>query len=264
MNVKSDVNSENLKNVGQINSASKDTGFSSGKSVNSFLEQLVAHSSDFTFNPETVRRIAGDIKAQIISEHEKEEFSSTRFDFSINQKLHDSLIRALEEDSIKLPIVDYTYQNYDVLFPQGLVDTPIETLKMGDNQFLKFNKPDRDYLLAAAYQTLATPSLIFDSMSLDSKSGELKPVRVYGKSFYRENKDKSRAVESVIIFKEENNIVIGTHNKDFSRFVNQIKTADQIIYADKTVSRVCELAKGGRAYVRTEGENTQSLKSKLQ
>ncbi len=259
LNVKSDVNSENLKNVGQKNSASKETGFSSGKSVNGFLEQLVAHSSDFTFNPETVRRIAGDIKAQIISEHEKEEFSSTRFDFSINQKLHDSLIRALEEDSIKLPIVDYSIQNYYVLFPQGYVETPIETLKMGENQFQKFKKSDRDYLMAAAYQTLTTPSLIFDSMSLDSKSGNLKPVRVYGKSFYRENKDKSRAVESVIIFREENNIVIGTHNKDFSRFVNQIKTADQIIYADKTVSRVCELAKNGRTYVRTEGENAQSL-----
>lgn len=175
------------------------------------------------------------------------------------EELHDLLIQALPADSVKLPVVDYSYQNYDTLFPQGFVETPIETLKMGNNQFQKFNKPDRDYLLAAAYQTLATPSIIFDSISLDSKTGELKPVRVYGKSFYRENADKSRAVESVIIFREENNIVIGTHNKDFSRFVNQIKTADQIIYADKTVSRLCKLANDGLAYVRTEGENAQSL-----
>ncbi len=175
------------------------------------------------------------------------------------ETFHDSLIKALDADSVKLPIVDYSYQNYDVLFSQGFVETPIETLKMGNNQFQKFNKPDRDYLLAAAYQTLTSPSLIFDSMSLDSKDGELKPVRVYGKSFYRENEDKSRAVESVVIFREENNIVIGTHNKDFSRFVKQIKTADQIIYADKTVSQLCELVNNGLAYVRTEGEITQSL-----
>ena len=195
--------------------------------------------------------------APYIAEKRKELFE----DKSENN-LQELLIKALETDSEKLPIVDYSYQNYDVLFSQGYVETPIETLKMGNNQFQKFNKPDRDYLLAAAYKTLTTPSLIFDSMSLDTKDGESKPVRVYGKSFYRENSDKSRAVESVVIFREGNNIVIGTHNKDFSRFVKQIKTAEQIIYADKTVSRLCELVNNGLVYVRTEGENAQSLNPK--
>ena len=195
--------------------------------------------------------------APYIAEKRKELFETKS-----ENNLQELLIKALETDSEKLPIVDYSYQNYDVLFSQGYVETPIETLKMGNNQFQKFNKPDRNYLLAAAYKTLTAPSFIFDSMSLDTKDGELKPVRVYGKSFYRENSDKSRAVESVVIFREGNNIVIGTHNKDFSRFVKQIKTAEQIIYADKTVSRLCELVNNGLVYVRTEGENAQSLNPK--
>ena len=69
-------------------------------------------------------------------------------------------------------------------------------------------------------------------------------------------------VESVVIFQDGNEISISTHNKDIGRFTRQIKTADQVIFADPEVSRVASLIlKNGGSHVRLEGIdiNTQVL-----
>ena len=69
-------------------------------------------------------------------------------------------------------------------------------------------------------------------------------------------------VESVVIFQDGKEISISTHNKDIGRFTQQIKTADQVIFADPEVSRVASLIlKNGGSHVRLEGIdiNTQVL-----
>lgn len=170
----------------------------------------------------------------------------------------DSIIRALVDTAVPLQKIAYTKENYEILFSET-IESPIETLKMGANQFEKFGKSDRNYLLAAAYRTLTSPSIVLCTKTLDKKTNTLKSVHIYGKSFYHEEKGKSRAVESVIVFKDNQNIVIGTHNKDFSRFVGQIKTADQLIYADRAVSRIVGQCRAESENVRTEGVYTQFL-----
>lgn len=87
-------------------------------------------------------------------------------------------------------------------------------------------------------RTLESPSLILGKETFDEKSESFKPVHVYGKSFVNTTNNHTRTVESVIIFKEGENIAMSLHNKDISDFVQQIKTADDIIYLDKEVSRV--------------------------
>lgn len=99
-------------------------------------------------------------------------------------------------------------------------------------------------------------------MSIDRNDGDLKPVHVYGKSFYREESGHKRIVESVIIFRDGENISIGIHNKDANNFVKQIKTADDIVYCDESVSRVASLVlKGGGGHVRLYGINTEAINS---
>ena len=67
-------------------------------------------------------------------------------------------------------------------------------------------------------------------------------------------------IKSVIIFKDGENISIGTHNKELGRFTRQIKTADQIIFADSEISRVASLVlEYGGSHVQLKGINTQAL-----
>lgn len=166
-------------------------------------------------------------------------------------QLQKALALSLEKNVSPLKELELNRENWNKMFPDGTVKTPVGTVKIGENQFDKLRRNDRNNLLAAMYETLSNPALILEKETLDEKSGEFKPVNVYGKSFIHEDSNHKRAVESVIIFKDGENISISTHNKNIKDFVKQIKTADQIIYADSEISRVASLIlQNGGSHVR--------------
>ena len=167
---------------------------------------------------------------------------------------------AMDSSAVELPEVEYSRENYNKYFNRGNIESPVESLKMGNNQFEKFNQPDRSNLIAAAYLTLKQPSVVIEKETYDEKSESFKPLHVYGKSFYRVESGNKRVVESVVVFKNAENIVIGSHNNDIDNFVKQIKTADQIIFADKNVSRVItQLNEEVGNHVSVYGINTEPL-----
>ena len=178
-------------------------------------------------------------------------------------RLQKAIELALEKETVQLQEVKLNRENWNKLFPTGTVETPIGTVKLGENQFEKLQKNDRNNLLAAMYETLSNPAIILEKETLDEKTGEFRPVNVYGKSFVREDSDHKKAIESVIIFKDGENISIGTHNKELGRFIRQIKTADQIIFADSEISRVTSLIlQNGGSQVQLKGINTQALNTR--
>ena len=170
---------------------------------------------------------------------------------------------SLEASAVELPEVSYTRENYNSYFNRGRIESPVSSLKMGENQFEKFAKEDRNNLIKAAYLTLVQPSIVIEKDSYDRIADTFKPLHVYGKSFYRIESGNKRVVESVIVFKDENNVVIGSHNKDIDSFVKQIKTADQIIFADSEISRmITQLNKEVGNPVSLYGMNTEALNPK--
>lgn len=176
--------------------------------------------------------------------------------------LKETLETVLNATAVELPELSVTRDNYKKLFDRGYVESPIETLKMGENQYEKFQRSDRNNLLAAAYMTLTQPSLILEKETYDEKSEQFKPVHVYEKSFYRKESGNKRVVESIVIFKEENKIIISSHNKDVKDFVKQIKTTDQIVYMDKEVGRVAAwLQEKAGDHVPLQGINTRVINS---
>lgn len=166
-------------------------------------------------------------------------------------QLQKAFALSLEKNVSPLKELELNRENWNKMFPDGTVKTPVGTVKLGENQFDKLRRNDRNNLLAAMYETLSNPALILEKETLDEKSGEFRPVNVYGKSFIHEDSNHKRAVESVVIFKDGENISISTHNKNIKDFVKQIKTADQIIYADSEISRVASLIlQNGGSHVR--------------
>ena len=189
-----------------------------------------------------------------------ERFSKETEGRSDEIQLQKAIALALEKNTVQLTEVELNRENWNKFFPNGSVETPIGTVKLGKNQFNKLQKEDRNNLLAAMYETLSNPSIVLEKETLDKNSGNFKPVNVYGKSFVREDSNHKRIVESVVIFKDGDEISIGTHNKDIGRFTRQIKTADQIIFADSEISRVASLIlENGESHVQLKGINTQAL-----
>ncbi len=199
-----------------------------------------------------------------ISEQERAEFKAVvERSPSEARQLQKAFEIALYKNPSPLVEVPLTRENYNTLYPQGYVETPIETVKLGEHQFEKLQRSDRSNLLLAGYETLTKPSIVFDLYSIDKTDGELKPVHVYGKSFYRTESGHKRVVESVIIFRDDESIAIGIYKKDANNFVKQIKTADDIIYCDENISRVASLIlKDGGDHVRLYGINTEAINSR--
>ena len=168
-------------------------------------------------------------------------------------QLQKAIALSLDKNVSPLVEVKLNRENWNKIFPDGMIETPIGVVKLGENQFEKLQKSDRNNLLGAMYETLSNPSIVLEKETLDEKTGEFKPVNVFGKSFVYEDTNHKRAVESVIIFKDGENISIGTHNKNIKDFVKQIKTADQVIFADSEISRVASLIlQNGGSHVRLQ------------
>lgn len=172
-----------------------------------------------------------------------------------NEDIRNILTEALDKTAEPLKEVVYSRENYVKIFEDGVIQSPVETIKMGTNQFIRLCPPDRNNLMGAIYETMTKPSIVLEKETFDEKSESFKPVHVYGKSFINQDNDHKRAVESIIVFKDGQNIAASLHNKTISALVKQIKTADDIIYLDKEVSRVATFSlKAGDSHVVKETE----------
>lgn len=164
-----------------------------------------------------------------------ESFSNSKQIITSEEKI--LLNKALENTAAPLTNIIYSRENYVNLFNQGVLESPVETVNMGGNQFIRLCLPDRNNLMAAIFETITVPSIVLRKETIDVNTGSLKPVHVYGKSFINTDSNHNRVVESLIIFRDGKNILVSPHNKSIESFVEQIKMADEIIYVDKNISQ---------------------------
>ena len=125
--------------------------------------------------------------------------------------------------AIPMENVAYSQTEYDKLFPRGYVKTPIEMVKLGENQFTKLKVRRREYLLRAMHQTLVDPIVI-----LNEKRDELFS-RLYIKSF-KEGEKANNFVMSVVVDINNKPISISTSQRRIDQILAKIKMADSIPY----------------------------------
>lgn len=145
---------------------------------------------------------------------------------------------ALKETAQPLIEVPYSNRNYSNIFKSGYLETPVESIKMGEGQFVKLATPDRNFTLGAVYETLTNPGIVLEEKRYDEELEQNKPYHLYAKSFVMETSGNKKVVQSLIVAKDDKNIVVGAYPRDVSDFMSEMTTAGEIIYADKNVSRV--------------------------
>ena len=159
-----------------------------------------------------------------LEETNQKEYSSDSITASIKS--------ALVEKAEPLVTIDFTLENYNSLFPRGIVQTPIETVKLGENQFEKLDANNRNRFLLATYQTLAMPDIVIYENRNGSHSHN------YIKSFIFD--EKTKAVQDIVVSIDGENVSITAHPRDINNIVNKIKTPDQLVYAAAEVARMIE------------------------
>lgn len=150
---------------------------------------------------------------------------------------NDTLKSALKEVAVPLQEVDFTRENYNRLFPRNRIQTPIESVKMGENQFEKMNAKERQKLMLAAHDTLTSPDIVVSEMR-KTVFGDERLAHLYAKSFVIGEKEK--AVQSVVVAIDGENVSISSHERDISNIVNKIKEPDQLLYAAAKVRLLVE------------------------
>ena len=145
------------------------------------------------------------------------------------ETLRKALQTALEETAEELPYTPFTRENYNALFPYSKVETPLGAVKLGAHQFEKLEQKDRQYILQAVHDTLADPSIVIKETGKDV-FGEDKISNIFAKSYIFPS-DKVRAIQSVVVSIDGENISITSHQRDISNVVNKIKKPDQLLFA---------------------------------
>lgn len=153
------------------------------------------------------------------------------------QLIKEELKKALNKIAKPLEVIDFSRENYNKLFPEGYVNSPIEKVKLGEHQFEKLDVKERQQILKAVFDVLKTPDIIINE-ERETVFGDKKPSHVYAKSF--ELNGKNKAVQSIIVAIEDENVSISTHQRDINNVVNKIKNARQLIYVSDEVGQMIE------------------------
>ena len=165
-------------------------------------------------------------KLQIIEQEDKEQLAA------IVMTARKTIKESLAQNAEPLVEVDFSKANYDRLFPRAIVQTPVETVKLGENQFEKLDARDRKRFLLATFQTLATPDLVID------EEREGKHSHNYIKSFVFD--EKTKTIQDVVVNINGENVSITANPRDINNIVNKIKMPDQLVYAAARVGQVIE------------------------
>jgi hypothetical protein len=82
---------------------------------------------------------------------------------------------------------------YNKLFPEGVVKTPLGTVKLGAHQYEKLEERGRKGLLGAMFQTLSDPIVVLTEERTGSEA------KIYLKSFKEPGEGKIEGVISVVV-----------------------------------------------------------------
>lgn len=150
--------------------------------------------------------------------------------------LKSALNDALSENAKPLEIVDFTRENYNSLFPEPRIETPVERVSLDEHQFEKLGADERRLLLKGVFDALKTPDIVI-AEERKTVFGDEKTSRIYVKSF--EFNAGGKAVCPVAVATEGGNVSISAQQMDIGNIVDKIKMPGQLIYlSDETRQKI--------------------------
>lgn len=138
----------------------------------------------------------------------------------------DALIEQMEQSAEEAPQIELTPENWLSQFGEdGMVDTPIGKVKMGENQYLKLAQKGREGKLGMIKPTLERPNIIIEdnSRAIDGQATERESSYVFVKTFIGENGKRVYYFTSVTVKKDGQEVVISNQEKTPNRISKLIQ-----------------------------------------
>lgn len=154
---------------------------------------------------------------------------------TITDSAASEIIEQITADAEEFETIELTPSNWVKLFGEdGLVDTPIGKVKMGEGQFLKLMQKGRDTKLGMIKPTLERPSVIIEdrSKAKEGQETEREFSYVFVKAFTNPSGERLYYFTSVTVQKDSQEVVISNQEKERSRIMRLLKDG-KLAYINK-------------------------------
>ncbi|MCR5069598.1 MAG: hypothetical protein K6A78_07385 [Prevotella sp.] len=156
------------------------------------------------------------------------------------------LIAEMENRAEIAPDVALTIENWDKLFADGKVNTPIGEVKMGENQFTKLTRQGREGKLGMVKPTLENPDVIIEDAS-EAKEGDVTErgsSYVFVKAFKKADGSRYYYFTSVTVSKDGKEVVISNQEKRKNAIANLLSNGKLVWKHADDVSAVSDVEQG--------------------
>ena len=165
---------------------------------------------------------------------------------SLSQEEAQVFITEMEANAEVAPEIELTIENWDSLFGEdGLVETPIGEVKMGENQFTKLMRQGRDGKLGMVKPTLENPDVIIEDES-KAKNGETERPSsyVFVKSFKKADGSRYYYFTSVTVSKNGKEVIVSNQEKRRNAIANLLTNGKLVWKHADNVSNASDVANG--------------------
>ena len=138
----------------------------------------------------------------------------------LTQEEAEALVEEMEAGAETAPEMELTPENWVSQFGEdGMVQTPLGAVKMGDNQYLKFAQKGRSGKLGMVKPTLENPDVIVEDKSFanEGQKTERASSYVFIKAFKKVDGSRYYLFTSVTVSKDGNEVVISNQEKSSNK-----------------------------------------------
>ena len=142
-----------------------------------------------------------------------------------------SFVSEMENRAAEAPEVELTIENWDALFGEdGIVNTPIGEVKMGENQFTKLMRKGREGKLGMIKPTLENPDVVIETPS-EANEGQITERNssyIFVKAFTKADGSRYYYFTSVTVSKDGREVVVSNQEKNRNKLLRLLTEGDVI------------------------------------
>lgn len=138
----------------------------------------------------------------------------------LSERQASQIISDMEQNAVPAPELALTPENWISQFGEdGIIDTPIGKVKMGENQYFKLAQKGRSGKLGMIKPTLEDPDVIIedDSKAQNVHTEERPSSYIFVKTFTGKDGSRLYYFTSVTVQKEGNEVVVSNQEKNYNR-----------------------------------------------
>ena len=155
---------------------------------------------------------------------------------SLTDEEAEDVVARMEASAEPAPQLELTPENWDAEFGEdGVVETPIGAVKMGENQYLKMLKNERGRQFGMVKPTLSDPNIVVEDDSKAIAGATERPSSyIFVKTFLNPDGQKVRYFTSVTVSRDGLEVVISNHLKERNR-INGLLKNGKLLYRNDGV-----------------------------